>query len=729
MKYYQMKNKDREVKFVTSFANVKSSNVNHRLSVWAPDNALYSEYYATESRVWPAEWNEEKSIWDRKNIKMWFTNFMIFDLDFNSGDDEKDNKDLNSSLNKLYKILGKPWLEIRNKNEYSDEQIFKYFTKFEHNGLLNSLSELKVKLPKKYGVQIVYRMNEPLYSFDIERLNLFNSLRKGINEFIGGDIQCHGFQFKNWKNEELFNVFRNEKYENFDLIETAKYVHNNFFKLKFNGNNSKNISEYTDEMLTNIATMRGYDEFYPSIPKSIIDAKNYVKIWYRELNTFKGYDKFNFFTTEIDEWINILRFKKSPSRNETLLNFLRVLPGELLLNINSNDINSSNLFNNCDICEPMDNEEFEMTKLSVINWRKTNYVESHLNIQNYNSNNIDTINYNSKLAKSLDNRVLKIDAKHIEREDFLSKELKNKINYAKEKLINKDNNIIYLDIWTKKTRDKLTLRTFEENLLTGSKDDIKVAMANLMLLVYNQPEEFIAEWENFFTPEGLTLLNKTICEIVGIKNLQNLQENKLKLYELVNAIKYSLYIIHFKVYDIIKGYRNGNRKPIVKGNDCKNVNNLNEEKHINDYVLLLLKIYNSNDIKFNDVKIMLKMMLNDGYIEIYNQKIKFKTINWYQEKFHLSTSKISFVIRQLKLFSEELIKEIKIEKLSSTISKIKNSKENFKLYLNKLLNYNFNIKTNYLIGYKVVFYINQQVPLPIGKDPPINVCNMYNLLI
>ena len=664
-RHYKMKDKSIPVKFVTSFANVKSSNVAYRVSAFMPDNALYDEYYATESRIWPAAWNAERGMWDKADPTLWFTNFMIFDLDFNGPDEEENRKNLQNAVNKLYELLGAPWCEIKNKNNYTQEQVEKYFTRVVDNGE-NEIK--KVSLPKKFGMQLVYRMSEPIFSKDVERYHLFKSLRKKINILIDGDLQCHGFQFKNFKNEHLFHVAYPEKSQLMDLFQTAKKIIG-IYGLEYD--HSKN---YTESMIDQVQTMRGYDSFEQTVPKSVKDAMHHVIRWYTDLNSFKGANYSGAIgQVNTNDWADALNFKQVSSRNETLMNFLRVIPMEIMESLTVDDINASHLLDHCEIKEPMDSLEFEATKNSVMHWRKENHVEISF------KNHLDTSNLSDSIANAMkDRRVLKLNLKIIDAKQF-GDDFRERLNQAVKRFDDLMNDpTLHVMIHTKKTTDKLQLRKFETHALQmDGAYGYQNGLANLLMIMYPEMEQTIVHMQNFFDPEVLTLMNETLQKLFNL-------DQPLTLYQLADAIKKSLYVIHFKIYGIVKGYRNGTEKPVENLENGVGVGSIDVKKDINEeYAPLINKIYESDDISLNDIKKCLKMFIRDGFAENLNDgRCKLRTIMQYQEIFHLSTSKISYVIRMMKKYMNKIMESLKCDSMEEIRNAIMERKKEYKKYLN-----------------------------------------------
>ena len=212
------------------------------------------KYYAIESRIFNGIWNEEENKYEKGPF--WFTNYIVFDFDFDKEHfpelkTEKDmEKKLEVSLDSLFSILGTPKYIIKNKwtNEgndcYTEYQKKKYFTK-------NNI----VKLPKKYGCQVVYELDESLQSQYKERVSVYNQLRNIISLKCDGDINFKGHMFKNFNNRYLFNVttFKNEETNKINLYNLSKRFENEIIKnnklyseIYRNKNDNKNENKKDD---------------------------------------------------------------------------------------------------------------------------------------------------------------------------------------------------------------------------------------------------------------------------------------------------------------------------------------------------------------------------------------------------------------------------------------------------------------------------------------------------
>lgn len=422
-----------EIKCLVDVMNVKAYPHHKRHSV-PIDNRSIWRWYSRESRIYNSTLNKDDGTLVKGNL--WFTNIIAFDFDI--PDEVAGGQNLqNSFLFKLTNILGVPKFIIKNKNEYSDWQKEEYFTKYDNNG------NKTIKLPKKYGCQVIYELNESIRSQQLEIVSLFNKVRLHITKLVDADtnFKCH--MMKNWDNHSLFNVTYNKENNKVDLKELA-------FKY------SNDIGLSCDD-INKIFSLKDFETLNEKMPKSLIHASNILLKWYNGLNTWKG-NKFNYKNTNNFNNCEKTFLHLGNSRNENLFNYLRLSDISFIENFIYNDyLNSSFLYENCDITYALEETEFDSTKASILSFLKEN--------ESYSVRNLSIIDDCSK--------VIKID--------------QNKIDYNFDK--NVDINIF------------------------NYKFDI---IANLVNLFMSNPLLYLSNIQSLMTPNFLTLINKTLFNNKGI---------------------------------------------------------------------------------------------------------------------------------------------------------------------------------------------------------------------
>ena len=306
-----------------------------------------SKYYAMESRIFMSKRYlcPETGVYRYEKQNLWFTNEMVFDFDFNETECELSNlkieRQLKEGLNKLEKLLGKPKYIIRNRDNYTQWEIDKYFTK-----------DNKINLPKKYGVQVVYELKDSLKSQFKEQVNLYNMARLKITEMVGADLNFRGHMFKNYYSN-LFNVETNEV-KPLSLREIAL------------------AAGIDKELIDKIMSLKPWETLNEELSGIVAKYNRRLVNWYLDLNTFKKNGKAKF-KKELN-WDLI----KTDSRNVTLFNYLCSLTNEEIQNLDYYSIVNSDLFDKCTIQEPMDKKEFYYTVENVLEWRKKGGLEPEL---------------------------------------------------------------------------------------------------------------------------------------------------------------------------------------------------------------------------------------------------------------------------------------------------------------------------------------------------------------
>lgn len=481
-----------------------------------PENAYnikkLSFYYAIESRIFNGIWDEENQKYKRGPL--WFTNLMVFDFDYDTEHypDVKDyEKKLNESLEKLESILGTPKYKIYNKQKFTKWEEEVYFTK---NG--------KVKLPKKYGCQVVYELSESLQSQFVERVKLYNSLRLHISSIVDSDMNFKGHMFKNLYNTKLFNIQKNKEFDTVDIFKIAT-------NLGFG--NVEMIKE-----LNAFETLESKNPKNNKLPNYLNKWNNMLFGYYQELNSWKSNN------TKVN-WKNKMSYvekaKKSDSRNETLFEYFKSIPLSTLETITYGETisKSFNLFDSCVIKDPLDETEWEATRQSVLAYRK--------------EHNIEWVDSN------VDNRVFKWVQNDLNLSFFDLNE--EKFNKAKEESRNTSTTIL-----------KWLNNSFETSLFEGNSD--KEILANVFLTF--GPEKILSNIRNLISPKILDFYKNLLNE-----NRHNGCYIDYGMYDLYCIIKDAIYLTHFKYYGSIQEYRKSEKN--YKDTSYKTKAELREELFLN----------------------------------------------------------------------------------------------------------------------------------------------------
>ena len=356
------------MKRVTRDVMNSKSDVICRHAVPYDDYTTLSKYYAVESRRYLSQWTEPTpgcgwKTWVHVSPLCWFSNELIFDFDAHDEDfknDEEAEKWLDERLKGLYALLGQPSALIKNKNDYTQAQIDRYFTK---NGV--------VGLPKKYGCQVIYSLKESLKGQYVELVKLFNEARLIITKKVGADEQFRGHMHKNMHNVELFETVKNEESH---LID---------FKCLFD---TAGIDKTRYER---VMSLKPFETLEKKLSPAFMRLNTSLVRWYCGLNQWRrrgsGVDK-----PKIDLSLISLTSLRTESRNVSLFNWMSHVPTDVLVNIDLSDVPKS-LFDLCTINESLGADEFESVRNSVLTYREATGTEP------------------SELATEEDNRVLKVD--------------------------------------------------------------------------------------------------------------------------------------------------------------------------------------------------------------------------------------------------------------------------------------------------------------------------------
>ena len=660
--------------------NTKSS-FKKRHSVDANNLKEISKYYAIESRIYNSVKDENGK--DQKG-PLWFMNYLIFDFDFDEEhytlkEGETFESVLNKNLNKLYSLLGTPRYIIKNKDFKNDLKLGKISEK-EYRFIINeyftdfsNADKPIVKLPKKYGCQVVYELKESIKSQYPEQYKFFNNFRRIINDFCSADQMFKNHVFKNFYNNKLFNIVENTNFNLIDIYEIAKTndkIFNEIIKNKYYASLDKNI--IGDNFKNLIDNIKNCDQFKSlnsdnRDPLDIIfeNYSNKLSNFYMNLNTYK---------TE-NENKDIKSFKSS-SRNESLFNYFKSIDiNSIFSSENSYENlvlnNCKSIFDFCDIKDPIDQYEFENTRDSVLFYRKNNLLSEPLISIPDNKFNVFKFNYINRT----ENCIIKFNNFILKDNEKIIKLLLNSNKYKKclIKFENRNKNEV-----------------FKCNLYNTSS-----LQANLILADY-----IIIKGYDIALSNVKNIFNKDFISFV--KKILNLCDNSKEygLYDIFNIIKEALYYVHFKIYYTIKDKANrilNARKSSCRRcqTNCKRLNRL-----INNVNYLTLGDLNKNNELFN-------ILLSKGLINDKNN-FKSKPISFYQSYFKISNMKATLFSRFIKnLIANRQLNEVNnnfynyfnnftfINYITSDY--IDNIINNFIIYIFNLYYYLFYIKDNIYI--------------------------------
>lgn len=651
--------------------NTKSSYKN-RHSINANDIKEISKYYAIESRIYNSIIDENNEI---KKGPLWLMNYLIFDFDF---DEEhytlKENETFESVLNKniniLLSILGTPKYIIKNKN-FENEIKNNRLSNYRYNQIINTYftdysdsDNIKIKMPKKYGCQVVYELKESIKSQYPEQYRFFNYFRKIINELCCADQNFKNHVFKNFYNNELFDITENKDYNEIDIYEITKNNKAIFNKIKENNyyrNLDDSIKGKNFEFLIDKIHYCEQFKYLNSDNRDPLDIifenySNKLTNFYFNLNSYKT-----------DKEKNKNYGFNSTSRNECLFNYFKSIDINSISNeensYNSLVVNNSyNIFDNCDIKEPIDEYEFENTKESVLFYRQNNLLTERIVSIPDNKFHVFKLNYINRSESNISNF-----------NDFILKD--------KDKILN-------LLINTNKY-DKCIIKFSnrgKEQLYNCDLYSIKGLQYNLILSNY-----FIIKGYDTILNNIKNVFNKDFLQIVKeiIDNFED--SSKYGLYDLFTFVKDAIYYTHFKIYYTIKNKRN-----LI--NRCNTISTNSRCRINNRFNRLINNINYINLLNINKNNYLLFLMLSKGLIKNCNNLLKSKPISFYQSYFNISNVKATLLSR----FIKKLLNNSKF-----------NNYINYNNYFNKnyLLNYftseyYFNIINNFIIyKYNLYYYL------------------------
>lgn len=624
------------------------SDRHFRHSENAYDIKKLSLYYAIESRLFNGVWDEELSKYKRGPL--WFTNLMVFDFDFDEDHfpNVKDyEKKLHDSLSKLETILGKPKYKIFNKTEFTDYQKEVYFTK---NGV--------VKLPKKSGCQVVYELKESLQSQYKERIKLYNQLRLHISGLVDADLNFKGHMFKNIYNKQLFNIEENKNCDLIDIFEIAKKLH------------FSNVDQ--------IQALKPFEslERINVLPSYLKEYNTKLLSFYQDLNSWKSKDyKVNY----RNKMFYMENCTKKESRNETLFEYFKSIPLSQLESITYYEVINSNLFDLCVIKDIIDENEFETTRQSVLNYRKENNIE-------FIDNNVD-------------NRVFKINQQAFSINYYKDNEEKFKEHYNSINI-----NKTISSKWMDKNIDiELYDNTSNSNIL-----------ANIFLKF--GAEEILSNIRNLFIPDMLdfykNIFKNDSCYI------------DFGLYDLYCILKDAIYLTHFKYYNSIQQHRKS-----------KNVNKVNTVISKREKRQQLIKNwgidFSGNILKFE--KFYNKLKKNN----LLKENGTPLAISFYQNYFHIRNIFASAFVKIINKFLKvkQIIQKLidikhiyKITFKNTLLNLVYHAKNNSQILNNLINSFNiydklFIIKDKLLINVK--YYYSYIIRYKNHNKTTINNTDIY----
>ena len=771
------------------------------------------KYYAIESRIYNGIWNNEENKYVKGSL--WFTNYMIFDFDFDKEHfpeletDEDMKRKLDESLNSLFSILGTPKYIIRNKTNtgkdvYSDYQKKKYFTK-------NNIT----KLPKKHGCQVVYELDKSLQNIYKEQIVVYNLVRNIISAKCDGDLNFKGHMFKNFHNRYLFNVktFKDVEtnkinlynlckiYENEIVSSNKKYreiykvnsKNNNNNSNNYNNNDSDNCIDNDYSLIDSIFSLKPFE----TIKNETILAPQFkrystklVNEYINNINTYnhgsfgsgissrnnsysdKNSDNnnssngnngdcikdivLNYSDYYINNFVNNGKEEsllKSKGRNETLFNYFNIIPLKILEIFDYNNdyictlYNSTNIFDNCDIKDPLEIEEFETIKESVLNYRIENYLDEGYEIKtlNDNSNNSSSNNSNSGNdvgdVKKIDYRVFKIDQNKFNH-NFVNE---NRNNIFNSSIVNaSNNNCCKYNPNTQKYEYKYEHGSKYNNYSYGcdwgykNVIDIKYVYGNLKIELYdiniirdiiniNKKEVIIKNTAmmlaNVFLHDPITILSNIPSlfnqHLINFINREILKESEIflgGLYDYYRIVKDAIFYTHFKLKHSIKNAKLDNiernkltleeNRENIKLNGAK-ANRERRNKYLEETWGIINYIKNENDSnngKLNNLKEIINFIeyFKPFYSKLEKENLikengKAKTVSFYQNYFNVRNCYASEYRRTINRYVNYI--EL-INKIENIVKNIIKNKIKFKKYILENLYYsssinNFKTETNY----------------------------------
>ena len=567
-----------ELRIVTRDVMNTKSSMKRRHAVKYNDWSLLKDWYAIESRLYLSyqEVLDNGAVALRHVSELWFTNELVFDYDLHDEDvksKEQANALVDEFLNKLEALLGKPRWIITNKNEYTQWQIDRYFTLYTEDGTK------EVKLPKKYGCQVIYELDESLKSQMLERVKLYQKARLKVTEMVGADLNFRGHMHKNQWNRGIFNIVVND---DGDVVSLKKLA---------------SVAGFDEKLVNDVLSLPAFHSFEKKLPVIFAKYQRRLNQWYQELNTWKRPFKQNINTSAVQPQ----KWMKSSSRNVTLFNYLSCVPSAQLEAMNLETIAcKQNLFGHCDIQEPLDLDECETVRNSILQWRDANGFEP-------DGNDIQ------------DNRVLKLDS-------YLQD--LNIVEKWKTMIPLKQQNEVYVTFDRKYGRG-ISHRKFSIKTKNGQ-ESVEYSIFNLMLSI--GPMEILEHVNSLIQPEFIHLVEeKCNCS--------------LGLDDAYHAIRTALFMLHWSV---INGIRSCSTLPVEK--KVVHSTRMQQNSMITRYGVHKRGSYVSTSTIISDAikfkKYYLKLLRN-GHLKENGIP---KPISYYQQLFHCSCSTASIYVKTIKVF-------------------------------------------------------------------------------
>jgi hypothetical protein len=532
------------------------------------------QYYAVESRVFMSKMvKDENGNIQYERTHLWFTNEVVFDFDFDE-EHVKGKTDLElegmlqNGINRIEALLGKPKYVIKNRTEFTDFEVGRYFTKGD-----------EVKLPKRWGAQLVYELAESLQSQFVERVALYHQARLAVTRMVGADPNFKGHMFKNYRSE----LFKVEKFEQkplslFDLAVAAGFER---------------------EHVERVLSLKAGEHLERNLCKTMQRYNRRLVNWYMNLNTFKRQGGFK--SKRNINWNAI----KCGSRNVTLFNYLCALGIDSIRELEYERVVSSQLFDQCDLQEPMSREEFESTRDSVVSWRESGGLEP-------------------EAFDAGDSRVFKLNFQPLNREFF--------------------------DAFKGMSMDKMG--KFAEIKFVGHKRSEPVKEHTIRVPLYEENSAETALANIFLHLGGFNIL-ENVRSLVTNESLDWIKLNLEKWFQedhglddLYHAVCSALYLTHFRLYGSIREWRA--TKSISAS--TTGISDATEASSIR--TIWMVPSYRSSDdhtilsyaCRFKRVYAQLK---REGHL---NENGLAKPISYYQSLFHVKNADASLYVKIIKMY-------------------------------------------------------------------------------
>ena len=740
-------------------------------------NTRLDHSYNIETRMFLGYWDDEAKSYIALDKRQYLTNYIAFDFDF----DEKHFPGINheaklkAAVDHLEKIIGFPGIYIiRNKTEYTQEEIDYHFTK----------ADGSINLPKRYGCQIIYQLSETLDARNESKKELYERVREKITQLTDGDPAFRGQMVKNFNNKTLFDITEHT----LDTDKTGDHLSKGFDIYKFAKSHMLYCPGCRDANDLNVdeiynSTIYNNPERNKNLEKHLEVYSNMLLSYYYDLNSwkFKSENDNNNDNNKIENTLNYNnklsyikneRFKfKQDSRNNTLFSFFNAVPFNTLLSIEYKDyqtFKSNGLFDECVIKEDMSEKEFYNTKESSVSYRQKYML-------------MDGLDSNLVTSLSGDNRVFKMNQKEYDSNFFKNhkNEFITAINYIKDFYKKDFNRCCCYTVWEDNKRKKkirlpinyLKVKNEfnEDGFYTNNSDNINPRsilskmLANIFLTV--GPDLIITNIKTLFSQNLLDIIQEDLYPYFAYSfddinhECQNYDISKsLGLYDLYLIIKDAIYYTHFTYYYSIQSYRNNNEcgaREYIEGDSLicedtiaelkkearieaekakyeKNHNRKSAEEIIQEYYgISLFKNNFGCHISNNQFKIYYNRLKNNEKDNLLKENGTAKPVSFYANYFHIRISYATLYSRKIKEYTKfiELMKKIIV--LIKKINEEKNyMNEMMKKGLNNILatckkNYNSISKNSLEVSTirNIIIFIFNNI---YGKDNncTINYLNM-----